>query len=135
MAWPSLRRRVLPVASQLAPLPALIAPSWPLVQITATVVLLVWMLVSATPFIGYTSTEWLVFAALAAGPMMIGHTGQNWALRYLPAYVVNLSLLGEPVGATLIAWLLPGIREVPPASVLVGGALILVGIIMGMRRR
>jgi drug/metabolite transporter (DMT)-like permease len=77
----------------------------------------------------------MVFLGLAAGPMMIGHTGQNWALRYLPAYVVNVSLLGEPVGATLIAWLLPGIRETPPPSVLLGGALILVGIIMGMRRR
>ena len=76
-----------------------------------------------------------LFLALALGPMMIGHTGQNWALRYLPAYVVNVSLLGEPVGATLIAWLLPGIGETPPPSVLLGGALILVGIIMGMRRR
>lgn len=111
---------------------------WPYVGVvygSATVVLLLAMVVTATPFTGYTSTDWLVFAALAAGPMMIGHTGQNWALRYLPAYVVNLSLLGEPVGATLIAWLLPGIREVPPGSVLAGGALILLGIIMGMRRR
>ena len=43
----------------------------------------------------------LAFAALAAGPMIIGHTGQNYALGYLPAYAVNLTLLGEPVGATL----------------------------------
>ena len=111
---------------------------WPYVAVVygaAAVVLLLSMVASGTHFTAYPSTDWLVFAALAAGPMMIGHTGQNWALRYLPAYVVNLSLLGEPVGATLIAWLLPGIREVPPASVLAGGALILVGIIMGMRRR
>jgi drug/metabolite transporter (DMT)-like permease len=79
--------------------------------------------------------DWAVFAGLAVGPMLIGHTGQNWALRYLPAYVVNLSLLGEPVGATLIAWLLPAIGEVPPPAAVGGGALILGGILLGMRRR
>jgi hypothetical protein len=62
---------------------------------------------------GYPGTDWLVFLALAAGPMMIGHTGVNYALRYLPAYVANLALLGEPIGATLLAWWLPGIRERP----------------------
>lgn len=83
---------------------------------------------------GYPATDWLVFLALAAGPMMIGHTGVNYALRYLPAYVANLALLGEPIGATLLAWWLPGIRERPSAQLLAGGALILLGIGMGMRR-
>lgn len=111
---------------------------WPYVAVVygaAAVMLLVALLASGTPVVGYASGDWAVFAALAIGPMMIGHTGQNWALRYLPAYAVNVSLLGEPIGATLIAWLLPGIRETPPAAVLLGGALILGGIIMGMRRR
>jgi drug/metabolite transporter (DMT)-like permease len=84
---------------------------------------------------GYPGTDWLVFLALAAGPMMIGHTGVNYALRYLPAYVANLALLGEPIGATLLAWWLPGIRERPTIQLLVGGALILLGIGMGVRRR
>src|SRR5690606_6600130 len=110
---------------------------WPYVGVVygaATVTLLVIMLGTATPFVGYPRTAWLVFLALAVGPMMIGHTGQNWALRYLPAYAVNVSILGEPIGATLIAWLLPGIREEPPVTVLVGGVLILAGIALGMRR-
>jgi drug/metabolite transporter (DMT)-like permease len=84
---------------------------------------------------GYAPADWWVFLGLAAGPMLVGHTGQNWALRYLPAYVVNLWLLAEPVGATLIAWLLPGIAEVPPPEALLGGVLILTGILLGMRRR
>ncbi len=84
---------------------------------------------------GYAPADWWVFLGLAAGPMLVGHTGQNWALRYLPAYVVNLWLLAEPVGATLIAWLLPGIAEVPPPEALLGGVLILLGILLGMRRR
>lgn len=102
----------------------------------ATLALLLALLVTDVPLVeGYARGDWLVFIGLAALPMMIGHTGQNWALRYLPAYVVNLTLLGEPVGATLIAWLLPAIAEVPPASAVTGGALILAGILLGMRRR
>ncbi len=83
----------------------------------------------------YPATDWLVFLALAAGPMMIGHTGANYALRYIPAYVTNLALLGEPIGATLLAWWLPGIRERPSAQLLLGGALILCGIGLGVIRR
>ncbi|NIP79671.1 MAG: EamA family transporter [Gemmatimonadetes bacterium] len=84
---------------------------------------------------GYPATDWLVFLALAAGPMMIGHTGVNYALRYVPAYVANLALLGEPVGATLLAWWLPGIRERPSIQLLLGGTLVLTGIALGVRRR
>jgi drug/metabolite transporter (DMT)-like permease len=84
---------------------------------------------------GYPRTDWLVFLALAAGPMMIGHTGVNYALRFLPAYVANLALLGEPIGATLLAWWLPGIRERPTVQLLVGGSLVLLGIAMGTTRR
>lgn len=84
-----------------------------------------------SPMTGFPAGDWWVFVALAAGPMMIGHTGVNYAIRYVPAYVANLFILGEPIGATLIAWLLPAIAEVPPPQVLVGGAFILLGIVLG----
>ena len=75
-----------------------------------------------------------IFAGLAIGPMMLGHTGMNYALRYMPAYVVNLTVLGEPVGATLLALLLPGIAEVPGAWTLAGGTVLLAGVVMAGRR-
>lgn len=84
---------------------------------------------------GYPRRDWLIFLALAAGPMMLGHTGVNYALRYLKAHVANLALLGEPVGATLIAWLLPSIAEVPRPQTLAGAALILGGIAVAVSRR
>lgn len=87
------------------------------------------------PLGGQPPRELAIFAALAIGPMLLGHTGMNWALRYLLAYVVNLTLLGEPVGATLIAALLPGIREVPHVATLFGGALILGGVVTTAARR
>jgi drug/metabolite transporter (DMT)-like permease len=78
--------------------------------------------------------ELAIFSGLAIGPMLLGHTGMNYALRYLPAYVVNLTVLGEPVGATLLAAIIPGIAEVPTVATLVGGGLILGGVILASRR-
>ena len=73
-----------------------------------------------------------IFAALAIGPMLLGHTGLNWALKYLPAYVVNLTVLGEPIGATLLGALIPGIRQIPTPITLLGGAIILTGVLIAV---
>jgi drug/metabolite transporter (DMT)-like permease len=112
---------------------------WPYVAVVnsfAALALLVALLLMGIPVAGpFQTGDWLVFGALAIGPMIIGHTGQNYALAYLPAFAVNLSLLGEPVVATIIAWLLPAIAEPPPVEAVAGGALILTGILLGMRRK
>ena len=94
----------------------------------AAVVLLTWAAARGEAFAPYRPADWAIFAALAAGPMLIGHTGLNYALRFLPAYTVNVAALGEPIGATLLAWLLPAIAEPPSAAALGGGALALGGI-------
>jgi len=86
------------------------------------------------PLTPQPTRELAIFAGLALGPMLLGHTGLNWALKRSPAYVVNLTLLGEPIGATLIAAFLPGIREVPGPMTFVGGIIVLVGILLTARR-
>jgi len=52
-------------------------------------------------------------------------------LRYLSATYVALTVLGEPIGSTLLAWWL--LDERPSLWVVVGGALILVGIFIASR--
>lgn len=79
--------------------------------------------------------ELLIFAGLALGPMLLGHTGMNWALRYRPAYAVNVTVLAEPIGASLLAALLPWIAELPPPTTIVGGMIVLAGIVLTLRRR
>ena len=74
--------------------------------------------------------EFSIFIALAIGPMLLGHTGMNWALKFLPAYVVNLITLGEPVGATLLGAILPGIRQIPSALTIFGGMIVLTGVMI-----
>lgn len=109
---------------------------WPYVALvygTCFVVLIALAAAVHAPVLGQPPRELAIFAALAIGPMLFGHTGLNWALKYLPAYVVNLTLLGEPVGATVLAAVLPGIRETPGLATLLGGALILAGIYVAAR--
>lgn len=109
---------------------------WPYVGLvygTCFGVLIVLAAIVHAPVLAQPPRELAIFAALAVGPMLLGHTGLNWALKYLPAYVVNLTLLGEPVGATLLAAVLPGIRELPGVATLVGGALVLAGIYVTAR--
>jgi drug/metabolite transporter (DMT)-like permease len=105
-----------------------------LVYGTCFIVLLVLAGLTGAPLVPQPSRELAIFAALALGPMLLGHTGLNWALKQSPAYLVNLTLLGEPVGATIIAAMLPGIREVPAPATLAGGAVVLVGILLTARR-
>jgi drug/metabolite transporter (DMT)-like permease len=109
---------------------------WPYVALvygTCFVFLLAFAWAARAPVVPQPPREIGLFIALAVGPMLLGHTGLNWALRYLPAYVVNLTTLGEPVGATLLAAVLPGIREVPGVATFAGGALILAGIYSATR--
>ena len=79
--------------------------------------------------------ELAIFAGLALGPMLLGHTGMNWALKYLPAYVVNLTVLGEPIGATLLGALIPAIAQVPSMITIAGGVVVLAGVIVAVTGR
>lgn len=98
------------------------------------VALLVIAAVIRVPLGGQTPREYAIFAGLAIGPMMLGHTGFNWALRYLRAYAVNVATLGEPVGATVLAMIIPGIAEVPSVLTLFAGLVIIAGVALTLRR-
>jgi drug/metabolite transporter (DMT)-like permease len=76
--------------------------------------------------LSYPLHEWALFAAMALGPGVLGHTVVNWALGHLESHVVSVSLLGEPVGSTLLAVAL--LSEVPTPATVLGGAVVLTGI-------
>jgi len=82
---------------------------------------------------GYPTRTWLVFVALAVVPTIGGHGLVNKSLRSLPAPTVGLFLLGEPVIASLLAWLL--FREVPGPWTLSGGAVVLAALGVVLARR
>jgi drug/metabolite transporter (DMT)-like permease len=112
-----------------------LVPYVSLVYGACLVVLLLIALTVDAPLWPQPRREWAIFAGLAVGPMLLGHTGMNWALGHLPAYVVNITVLGEPVGAILLGALVPGIREVPTLAVLLAGSVVIIGILMALPRR
>jgi drug/metabolite transporter (DMT)-like permease len=111
---------------------------WAYVALVYGACLVTLLIIAATlaiPLGPYPPREYGIFALLALGPMLLGHTGMNWALRYARAYQVNIVLLGEPIGATLLAAMLPGIRERPTVFTVCGGVLVLAGILLAERKR
>jgi drug/metabolite transporter (DMT)-like permease len=110
---------------------------WPYVTLVYGVcfaLLLVVALVQGARLAPQPPRELALFAAMAIGPTILGHTAYNWALRHVRAYVVSVTVLGEPVGATLLAAMIPSIAEVPGVLTLAGGAIMLAGILLTANR-
>lgn len=99
----------------------------------ASVALLVVCLATGTPIAGYSTATWLAIAGLILGPQLLGHTVFNALMRQVSATAVSIVVLAEPIGATLLAWLL--LAELPAALFWAGGPLILVGVAVATVRR
>jgi len=100
---------------------------------TAGLVLIALSLLSHKPFFGYSSSTYLLLLLLALIPQLIGHTAFNWALKYLPASMVSITILGEPIGSTILAYFILS-EGLTPWKV-TGGILILVGILIALRSK
>ncbi len=72
---------------------------------------------------------WLVLLALV--PQLLGHSIFNWSLKYIPVSLVSVTLLGEPVGSTILAYFI--LQEQPGWVKISGAVLILAGIWLAAR--
>ncbi len=93
---------------------------------TAALVLLPLPLLVGQGYGGYPGPVYLYGLLAALVPQLCGHTSCNWALRWLSPTLVTLSILFEPVGSSLLGWLL--FQEVPGPWVLVGAPVLLAGV-------
>lgn len=99
----------------------------------AAITLILAALISRQPFLGYPPLAYGWIALLALGPQLIGHSTLNWALKYLSATYVSVTVLGEPIGSTLLALIV--LNQIPTPLKLAGGALILGGILLASKRQ
>ena len=83
------------------------------------------------PLVAYPLRTFVVFLALALVPTVLGHGLVNRSLRSIPAPTVGLFLLGEPLGASLLAYAVFG--EVPGRLTVAGGALVLAALVVVVR--
>jgi len=98
---------------------------------TAAVFLLVVCLAASQPLLGFSGPTYIYLFFLALGPQVIGHSTFNWALGHLSASTVAILTLGEPIGATVIAYLILG--EAVTLGKGIGAAIILAGIYLSLR--
>lgn len=84
------------------------------------------ILLRGLPLRGFNSLTWLMFVALALVPTVLGHNSLNWALKYLPATMVSVTILGEPLGASIMAVFI--LKEVPAPLEALGSVITLFGI-------
>lgn len=88
--------------------------------------LFIFVLISGGSFTGYSNLNYLYIFLLALGPTLIGHSVLNLSIRYVPATIVSLAILGEPILTTILALII--LKETLTGATMVGGVLILYGI-------
>jgi drug/metabolite transporter (DMT)-like permease len=89
-----------------------------------------WIMVLAIrlPVSGFKGSSYLSLVAMAVLPQAIGHTTINWALKHLKTGMVAVTILGEPIGASILAFFI--LRESLSVPQFIGMGLIFTAIIV-----
>src|SRR3954452_25508583 len=95
------------------------------VFLSAAIVLTIYNLSAGVEVTGYPAKEWGIFLLLASVPT-VSHVINNWLLNYVNATTISMSILGEPVGATILAVIL--LNEHLVTWQIAGGLLVLLGV-------
>ena len=94
----------------------------------AAVTLAAGVLALGAPVWPEDARSWWTLLALAVGPTLIGHSLLNWALAHVEAYRVNLTVLLEPVLASLWAWIF--LAQAPPLHVVPAAVLVIAALVI-----
>ena len=109
---------------------SLVAYVWPVYGVAAAVLLVVCRF-AGTPLHGFSTRTYFFLFLLGLIPQCVGHTTYNWSLRWLSPAMVALIGLAEPVGASLLAFLI--LHERLTTVKMIGGAIVLLGIYRATR--
>ncbi|WP_144550449.1 DMT family transporter [Bacillus sp. X1(2014)] len=92
---------------------------------SAAIVLTIYNVSTGVSLTGYPAKEWGIFLLLATVPT-VSHVINNWLLNYVNATTISMSILGEPVGSTILAVIL--LNEHLVTWQIAGGLLVLLGV-------
>ncbi|MUV38491.1 putative transporter [Lentibacillus sp. JNUCC-1] len=94
----------------------------------SSITLIIYNIVLGEAFTGYPLDHWAIFLALAIVPTFFGHTLFNWALKWLSTSTISMAIVFEPVGASILAYLILG--EVITGAQLLGGSIVIFGLFL-----
>lgn len=90
---------------------------------------------AGVPLGGYGAGFYGLCLAMAVGPQILGHGSFNYAVQFLPAALVSMLALLEPVGASALAFVLFGEAAPPVAVAGMAGVLASVAAVVRLRGR
>jgi drug/metabolite transporter (DMT)-like permease len=90
------------------------------------IILLLASLMTKTPLTGLGKVNYIYFLLMALAPQLLGHSVFNWGLKYLPTSRIAMLIIAEPVGATILAYLI--LKQAPSVYELIGGIFIMAGV-------
>ncbi len=101
---------------------------------------LVTALFAGDNLLDYRGDQWIWLGLAILVPTLIGHSLFHYVVRYVPVFYVNLTILGEPILALVIMYLLRAEFEVFRESrmdllQLIGGVLLMTGVVIGLWKR
>ncbi|WP_027964880.1 DMT family transporter [Halalkalibacillus halophilus] len=94
----------------------------------SSITLVIYNVLLNQSFTGYTGETWMYFLALAIIPTFFGHTLFNWALKWVTASTITMGILFEPVGASILAYLV--LDELITWSQFLGGVIVILGLML-----
>lgn len=92
----------------------------------AAIVLLPLPFVLGASYTGYPPLTYLWFGLMALIPQLVGHTSFNWAVNHISPTLVTLAILMEPIGASILGYLI--FEEIPSLQVAIGAGVLLLGV-------
>ncbi|NRD76253.1 DMT family transporter [Bacillus sp. BRMEA1] len=99
-----------------------------IVYFMSTITLYLYTIVSGESLLPERNSDWIYFILLAIFPNLLGHSLFNWSLKWLSASTISMAILFEPVGATILAYLL--LHENVALTQIFGGIIVISGILL-----
>ncbi|HMA82843.1 MAG TPA: DMT family transporter [Candidatus Thermoplasmatota archaeon] len=106
-----------------------------IVYAISTIVLLGFIGFSQTNLFAITTQDILLILAMAIISGIGGHTLYNWSLAHVRASLASVALLGEPIGSSILALLIPWINEIPTIWTFIGGGIVLTGVYLTAKEK
>ncbi|RST77692.1 DMT family transporter [Siminovitchia acidinfaciens] len=97
-----------------------------IVYLFSAIALLIYVLITQEALYPYPSSEWVYFLLLAILPNLLGHSVFNWALKWISTSVISMAILFEPVGATILAYIIIGEKVL--MTQIIGGIIIILSV-------
>jgi len=97
----------------------------------AALTLILYNILLRYPFFTYPSSDWGYFLLLAIFPTLLGHSLLNWAVKWVSVNVISMSILFEPIGASILAYFILG--EKLHTMQWIGGGIIITGLYLFIR--